>query len=101
MTTKGAFAVQQASARTKLRLVHSATTCRCASQPRGDLRPVHEIDEDIDLTAHLVRDLTWFSARAAEIGRPETPAEQRLLDRYQAMISHRRAQLLELRRTVA
>ena len=88
------------TAKSNLRLVHSANS-PASSFPIGQLRAVPPTSGDHDPTVQLVRDLTWFSARAEEIGRPKNLTEQKLLERYRAMISHRRARLLWLRRTVA
>lgn len=87
------------TAKARLRLIHSDTnahtTCPC-----GQLRTVDGQDRSYDSGAQLVRDLVWFSERVAEIGQPANLAEQSLLDCYQAMISHRRTRLLDLRATL-
>ena len=45
----------------------------------------------------LLRDLSWFSERAADLATPETEGEQRLLSRYLQLIDQRRSRLLSCR----
>jgi len=82
-----------------LRLVHSNT--RQKATHSGVPRRVSDEDDGKIVDVQLVRDLIWFSARAAEIGNPENPEERALLERYQARISHRRESLLRLGETGA
>lgn len=81
------------------RLIHSAPPVS-PSDPRGLLKAVTERPAGPSAWewSQLIRDLTWFSARAAELTDPHNEAERRLLESYSLLIAQRRRRLLRMRR---
>jgi hypothetical protein len=70
-------------------------TCTMEAQHGSISRP-HPGRADAEMD-QLLRDLSWFSERAAELTAPATESEQRLLSRYLQLIAQRRSRLLNCR----